>query len=243
VYPFFLFKIPKFHIYYEKDQNGLFKLINKKTNKVYYFFNFKRITRYLVYDGFEGKGLSLAKDYQIYPNINIVPNDTVIEVGPNIGELTSYFVSKKAFVHLFEIDPLAIKCLKLNFNNSEIKLNEMGAWNVDGEVKIQFNSNEASTTLYIDRNDNSLNKIRTIKLSTYIQNMPNIKLLKIEAEGGEPEVLEGIQDCFNKIKYICLDCGPERNKATTIQQCKVYLESKNFKCNIEGNYLLAKNEN
>ena len=241
-YPLFFFKLPQFHINYKIINDDLFCLINNKNKRNYHFFNFKRISRYLINDGFEGKGISLAKNYQILNNVKFSPDDIVIEVGPNVGELTSFFVSKKAIVHLFEIDPLAINCLKLNFNNEQVILNECGAWNLDGESYIEYHSKDASSTLFVDDKNDNLLKIRTIKLSTYIKKLQSIKLLKIEAEGGEPEVLEGIEDQFYKIDYIALDCGPERNKSTTIKDCKTILETKNFNCTIMGNYLFAKNE-
>jgi FkbM family methyltransferase len=243
LYPLLFLKLPKFHINYKKINNNLYCLINTRTNKNFYFFNFSRISRYLIYNGFEGKGIALANDYQIVNNVEINENDIIIEVGPNIGELTNYFVSKKANVHLFEIDPLAIECLKLNFKNQNVILNECGAWNIEGETFVEFHSHDASSTLYIENtNTNSLIKVKTIKLSNYIKNLNCVKLLKIEAEGGEPEVLEGIEGFFYKIDNIAIDCGPERNKKTTFDYCRNFLEEKNFTCNIVGNYLFARNE-
>jgi hypothetical protein len=37
-----------------------------------------------------------------------------------------------------------------------------------------------------------------------------IKLFKVEAEGAEPEVLLGATKILKKIKFISVDCGPER---------------------------------
>ena len=37
-----------------------------------------------------------------------------------------------------------------------------------------------------------------------------IKLLKLEAEGAEPEILLGGLDKIHLIDYICADVGPER---------------------------------
>ena len=43
-------------------------------------------------------------------------------------------------------------------------------------------------------------------------NIKNVKLLKIDAEGYEPEVLKGSLDTFNEIEYISVDYGNERGK-------------------------------
>ena len=58
-----------------------------------------------------------------------------------------------------------------------------------------------------------------------------VKLLKLEAEGYEPEILQGCQNNIENIEYIAADIGPERG---TSNQCTVvevtnFLISKGFK--------------
>ena len=48
-------------------------------------------------------------------------------------------------------------------------------------------------------------------------------LIKIDAEGAEPEVIYGIDQCFSKIQYISADCGPERNGKPTLNEVKKHL--------------------
>ena len=49
--------------------------------------------------------------------------------------------------------------------------------------------------------------------------------IKIEAEGAEPEILEGLIKNLNKVEYITIDAGFERgvNKESTLVQCTNYL--------------------
>ena len=60
----------------------------------------------------------------------------------------------------------------------------------------------------------------------YIQ----IKLFKIDAEGFEPEVIEGSLNTLPKINYIAVDYGYERgkNENSTIVQVNEILYSQNF---------------
>jgi hypothetical protein len=55
-------------------------------------------------------------------------------------------------------------------------------------------------------------------------------LLKIEAEGAEPEVLIGLSKELKKVNYIVVDCGFERgiNSESTIRECSQYLINNNF---------------
>jgi hypothetical protein len=57
------------------------------------------------------------------------------------------------------------------------------------------------------------------------KNSKNIKLIKIEAEGAELEVLEGLKSNISKIGYITIDCGFERGfeKKSTLAPCANYL--------------------
>ena len=57
------------------------------------------------------------------------------------------------------------------------------------------------------------------------------KLIKLEAEGFEPEILKGLKKHLNSVEYITIDCGFERgkNQESTIAECSNYLIKNNFK--------------
>ena len=52
----------------------------------------------------------------------------------------------------------------------------------------------------------------------------NIKLLKVEAEGFEPEVIEGAEETLIRTEYICVDFGSERG----IEQENTVIEVNNI---------------
>ena len=83
------------------------------------------------------------------------------------------------------------------------------------------------------KNKNFTNKtiVETITLDSIIDQIQNkIKLIKIEAEGLEPEILKGLKKNINKVEYISVDCG-ERGieKKSTKNDCSNYLLKNNFK--------------
>jgi hypothetical protein len=57
-----------------------------------------------------------------------------------------------------------------------------------------------------------------------------IKLLKLEAEGAEPEVIIGCEGILSKIGYIAADLGPERGleRVNTLPFVVNFLLSRNF---------------
>ena len=55
-------------------------------------------------------------------------------------------------------------------------------------------------------------------------------MIKLESEGAEPEILEGLKKNLSLVKYITIDCGFERgeDQKSTIAECCNYLLSNNF---------------
>ena len=73
--------------------------------------------------------------------------------------------------------------------------------------------------------------IETITLDNIINKIQKkIKLIKVEAEGYEPEILQGLKKYINYVEYITIDCGFERGikQASTIAECSNYLIKNNF---------------
>ena len=59
-------------------------------------------------------------------------------------------------------------------------------------------------------------------------NLESIKLLKIEAEGAEPEVLQGSIQTIRKCDYIVVDSGKERGRnfeETTMSVCNLLIKN------------------
>jgi hypothetical protein len=65
-----------------------------------------------------------------------------------------------------------------------------------------------------------------------------IKLLKVEGEGAEPEILFGAVDFLSRIEFISVDVGPERGieQATTRSEVFNFLQDNHFKLILENPY-------
>ena len=73
-------------------------------------------------------------------------------------------------------------------------------------------------------------------------------MLKIDAEGAEPEILIGANKLLRKIKYISVDVGPERGllQESTANETKEILFNNNFELinqNLERKSILFENKN
>ena len=71
----------------------------------------------------------------------------------------------------------------------------------------------------------------TLDGAVNLPDVPGTVILKIEAEGAEPEVLEGAADTLASIDWVTIDCGHERgvSKAHTFVETNVLMQDLGFR--------------
>lgn len=146
-------------------------------------------------------------------NIRFELDDIVIDCGANYGDLWLSLKDKIRPSSYITFEPGILENRSIK-NNAPLGIhNRLGL----------SNKRDIATTFYVNEEggDSSIVEplkysktinIETTTLSEYVieNNINHIKLLKLEAEGFEPEILEGSLDILNKISYICIDGGYER---------------------------------
>lgn len=214
----------------------------KKTNieKIYYPNN--RITRILIN---QDKFLDHLFDSYLLNNIKFTNNDFVIDCGANVGELFLSFKNKETKVNYCGIEPdkNAFYCLNKNTNSENLNL---CLSNKVGEVEFFIDELGANSSIHESSTTYDKKVINSITLNSAFKNK-KIKLLKIDAEGHELEVLEGGSEVLKNIDYISVDCGPERgiDQNTTFIKVNNFLLNNNFQLidiNKERLIALYKNE-
>ena len=106
-----------------------------------------------------------------------------------------------------EPDPTEQRCLEANFKDIEFVLIKDALWNVPGEADFCLGNDKGDSSLIRGKRSSStitvqrttLDLVYSDILSTKAVN--RIKLLKLEAEGAEPEILEGAENILSKIDY------------------------------------------
>jgi len=181
----------------------------------------------------------------------IKKNDVVFDIGANIGYFTLIFaklVGDSGKVFSFEPESENFKILKKNVETN-------GYNNVILEKKIVSNTNGVST-LYVSekagnhriyKSDNFIEsvEITSISMDSYAKNntLKKIDFIKIDVEGAELNVLQGIQNILDSNEHIILftefspnqieSCGLEPNDMInflTNNKFKIYFtEIKNNK--------------
>jgi FkbM family methyltransferase len=136
-------------------------------------------------------------------------NDLVVDCGANMGDLERYFAQNSIGVRYigFEPNPHDFVCLQGNVGAS--KSRNVGLWNEESELSFFVNDAYASSSFIEPPEFTEIIHIPASTLSTQFPN-EKIRLLKLEAEGAEPEVLQGAKSILHQIDYVTADVGPER---------------------------------
>ena len=199
--------------------NGEYSIIE---NTVKHFFLKERYTLYL--DGAISRSLSLARNYGLN-SIIFEDKDVVIDVGANNGDLISYF-KNQTYIG-FEPSLVEFKLLSKN-NRYGHSIYNYAVGNSNNEIDFFISSKGANSSMVEPVEFTHKNRVIQIRLDGFYTK--KIKLLKIDAEGAEIEVLQGCEKILNLIEYISVDAGFERgiNSDMTAPQVFDFLYQNNF---------------
>ena len=166
-------------------------------------------------------------------NIEFRQGDIVFDCGANSGDL---FLSFSKLINInnyygFEPNPTDFNVLRFNVHGSKNLFN-LALGNVDKNLDFYVATNGGDSSIVEPQKYTEKIIVKCIRLDSFMveKEIDHIKLLKIEAEGFEPEILEGLGDKIRNCEYIALDGGYERGKdcEQTFTRCTNYLLDNGF---------------
>lgn len=163
------------------------------------------------------KRLAFIKNEYLIDDIPLADGDVVIDVGANIGELSMALSAEKK-LKIIAIEPEKEEVLALNRNlqGSEVEIYDCALWSSSDEIDFYSANDTGDSSVFqqfdhvqpLRRKAYSLDDL--VEKSEILRDLGKIKLLKLEAEGAEPEILEGASGILQRIEYITADVGAER---------------------------------
>ena len=199
---------------------------NLENSKKIYFPN-KRIDRVIINPA---EHFDFLYETYCLENINFKENDTIVDCGANVGELFYSFEYKNLKIKYigFEPDVYAYECLVQNLSNENAILHNIALSNISEESILYIDTEGANSSMVKFNTNAKQIPIKSKTLDSY--NFKKIKLLKLEAEGSEFEVLNGSLNTLKNIDYISVDYGPERGITSklTISEVTNFLYENNF---------------
>ncbi|MBN1912403.1 MAG: FkbM family methyltransferase [Pirellulales bacterium] len=155
--------------------------------------------------------------------VPLAPGDKIIDCGANVGEIGIWAKQFQAEYHPFEPEEKEADCCDLNNFSGERRTVRKALWHEETELRFFSKPDTADSTAIEAGGYKTIKIIQATTLAHYIRSLgsPRFRLLKVEAEGAEPEVLQGAEGVLHLIDYIAVDCGRERGKERKSTFCEV----------------------
>lgn len=210
------------------DKHGTFRAYDA-TNEIL-FCRWKRAKRYK-------KGVKtgidrVAQEYGLH-SLSIERPGTFIDCGANIGEL-GIWADDLGFKYVpFEPEELEAICCDMNNFGGKNKTLRKALWNEDTTLSFYSKPDSADSSIFEMKNSKGIKEIDAVTLDSYeiVLDPTQDNILKLEAEGAEPEVLLGAEKTLDSIKYVVADCGYERgmNQDHTFIEVLNFLQKKDYR--------------
>ncbi len=186
---------------------------------------------WLYRNGIRSRGKFIHKSYCI-EKLNFSKEDIVIDCGANSGD---FFIELEDHINPgnyigIEPNPSDFKILNLNCLNTTLINKALGKEKSILDFFIATSKGDSS--LIEPREYQAITKVDVISLKELMNKLEinKVKILKLEAEGFEPEILSGIGNRIKDIEYIAVDGGYERGKKEeqTFTTCTNFLINNGF---------------
>lgn len=166
----------------------------------------------------------ISPKYKYLKQFAVRKGDVVVDLGANVGEVSEYFLARGAQVDAYEPNPHAYSVLQARLGtNSRVTLNEMAVSDHDGtaslwlyrehsEDEVKFSQSSSLKSEKENVSDDYVT-VNVANISDILEKHAHIKLLKIDIEGGEYDIMDQVIANENKIDYILLETHEKKNKA------------------------------
>jgi FkbM family methyltransferase len=174
----------------------------------------------------------LAADYSL-DQIGHLRDGVFIDCGANVGEL-GFWARTRGFRYIpFEPEALEARCIDLNHFGGKTVCIRKALWKETATLEFFNRADSADSSLLTGAGPETSSTIEAITLDAAMEaetfNGPVI--FKLEAEGAEPEVLEGAARTLRRIDWVAVDCGFERGpeRAHTFVETNTFLQDNGFR--------------
>ncbi len=172
----------------------------------------------------------LEREYGVGRHVTLGPDSVILDIGANAGEFAHVAARYGAQIFCLEPDPNVFACLKKNTRRlNNVSIHDALVWNEEAELEF-FSAPASADSSVFDEGQGP----KTTKTATTVERfcrdhgIEKVDLLKCDAEGAEPEVLEGVGSMFPNISAIALDTGAERKGERTNAECAAIIKAHGF---------------
>lgn len=154
----------------------------------------------------------------------VMPGDVVIDLGANVGEVAEYFLGKGARVYAYEPNPYAFAILEKRTGRRKgatlfpAAVSDRGGksrlWlhRDHNESEVKFSQ---ASSLQAEKSNVSEDyvEVDVIAIADVLDAHAHIRLIKIDIEGGEYDIMDTVLANMHKIDYVLLETHEKKNAA------------------------------
>lgn len=181
-------------------------------------------------NGVSARLADLARQYGVTEVLDEKSSGVVVDVGANIGEFSLYCHDRGWTVFAVEPDPVNFAALRKNVDGTTVRPFQLALWKCEEEMTFYSSVKGADSSLIRPSIVDGAFTVRAVPLDRFAadQGIGEVHLLKADAEGAEPELLEGASETLARTRYVAIDCGPERMGRETAPEAVAFLAEKGF---------------
>ena len=173
-------------------------------------------------------------DAQYFFSALAPPPGPVLDIGAYAGEFSLLALNEGRTVYAVEPDPDALACLRRNLaGRDSLTVIDALVWNAEEELTFSLAASQADSSIFgADDAESATGTVsrRATTLDRIAEDhgIDALAFLKCDAEGAEPEVLEGGRELLRRTARIAIDTGPERQGSRTSDACETLLRDAGF---------------
>jgi FkbM family methyltransferase len=164
----------------------------------------------------------ISPKYTYLKRFTIKRGDVVIDCGANVGEVSEYFLSKGALVHAYEPNAHAYGVLlKRIGRNKKLYFYPHAVSNFAGRSKLFLHHNHHECEVNFsqagslksekDNLGDDFMEVDVVNIKDVLDQHDHIRLMKIDIEGGEYDIMDEVLRQIDKIDYILLETHERKN--------------------------------
>jgi len=164
--------------------------------------------------------------------VSLSPNDIVVDVGAFIGPFTLGAAPEVSEVISVEPSPQTAAVLRENVAHLDnVSVREFAAWSSSTTLMFKLGE-DASDNSAIDVDKSGVVSTMEVRAERLDETLDGpVDFLKIDAEGAEPEAVEGAGTIA---RQVAVDVSPERHGESTEDEVRSILESRGYECERSG---------
>jgi FkbM family methyltransferase len=185
----------------------------------------------------------LERKYSLPGFVEVEANDLTIDCGSFVGGFSVAAAQKGASVISFEPGAINVECVRRNMAGIEgCSVEQMGLYSKTDTMLLNISESAVEHSL-LEPDDGDIVEqtgVKVTRLDDYLKekNINRIDFLKLEAEGVEPEILDGLGDI--KPRKLAIDISPERGGVSPLEHFRRVLPPLGYKLKTRRNVLFAR---